>query len=202
MRKQGIGLSCGPALQGVRAFVHSTRVQARAQTRAAEVDTRSRLTCRKQVAAERPARRPASPMLSEKCDQKARLPTQIIFEEKLGGHEKAKNAVRKEMPRSNVLANAVAPQEQTTKLQNSASAQASSCSKVLACPEVVPSAKSQTETRRGFFSWLVPFGGFFRRDEDEDYLEDCEEETIMEDDEIDELIPSPPEAKRPGFHGD
>jgi len=63
-------------------------------------------------------------------------------------------------------------------------------------PEKAQVAKP-TQKQRSFLGWLVPFGGLFRHDDEEDYLEDCEEESVLEDDEMD-FSPSPPQAKR-GF---
>jgi len=61
-------------------------------------------------------------------------------------------------------------------------------------PVKAPVAKP-TQKQRSFLGWLVPFGGLFRQDDEEDYLEDCEEESVLEDDEMD-FSPSPPQGAR------
>lgn len=177
-----------------RTAMNSAKGARTAEMATAQVDTRSRLTCRKQVAVEGPFRLPSLSTLSEKCDKQAKMQ---ILEQKLAEHEKARPVSAKDAPKASVSENAGALKAlQSSKLQENIGAKAFDRSQPPTCEKAVPTAKPKTETRRGLLGWLVPFSGFFGGDEDEDYLEDCEEESVMEDDEPDDLLPSPPEAKR------
>mmetsp|Transcript_78590 Transcript_78590/g.124043 ORF Transcript_78590/g.124043 Transcript_78590/m.124043 type:complete len:443 (+) Transcript_78590:45-1373(+) len=175
-----------------RTAMNSARARTVAEMATAQVDTRSRLTCRKQVAVEGPFRLPSLSTLSEKCDKQAKRQ----IEKKLAEHEKARPVSAKDAPKASVPENAGALKALQSNLQVNIPSKAFDPSKPPMCEKAVPTAKPKTETRRGLLGWLVPFSGFFGGDEDEDYLEDCEEESVLEDDEPDDLLPSPPEAKR------
>lgn len=170
---------------------HGHRPRFFKEPRTATEDTRVRLTCRKQV--ESISSKPTS-MPPPEAKVRSR---ELGLPEAHSIPKRNEHQVKINDPGTEVKGEAVSErQRQTAQAVSERQRQTSQVNPTVAtvAPMKAQVAKP-TQKQRSFLGWLVPFGGLFRQDDEEEYLEDCEEESVLEDDEMD-FSPSPPQAKR------